>query len=83
MKYYRKLINTLQIEMQKAIFNCNSNNSAIILSIIYIKEIRKLENPLGGLIFLGVLLVDVIIIVLLLTIFRGPEFPWNGTLFMR
>jgi hypothetical protein len=55
---------------------------AIFLSIIYIKGIRKLKKTLWGLIFMGVLLVDVIVVILMHTIFRGPEFPWNGTLFL-
>jgi Kef-type K+ transport system membrane component KefB len=56
---------------------------AVFLSFIYIIEVRKLNKPLGKLIFTGVLLADIIVIVLYLTIFRGPEFPWHGNLFLR
>jgi heme/copper-type cytochrome/quinol oxidase subunit 4 len=56
---------------------------AVFLSFIYIIEVRKLNKPLGKLIFMGVLLADIIVIVLYLTIFRGPEFPWHGNLFLR
>jgi len=56
---------------------------SVFLSFIYIIEVRILKKTLGKLIFMGVLLADIIVIVLLLTIFRGPEFPWNGNLFLE
>ena len=53
------------------------------LSFIYLKEVRILKRPLGKLVFIGVLLAEILIVILMYTIFRGPEAPWNGNLFLR
>jgi len=54
----------------------------VCLSITYIKAVRKLNRPLGKLIFIGIFLAEITVVLLLYTIFRGPEYPWNGSLFL-
>jgi len=53
-----------------------------IMMLIGIKSFKKM-SALGQVVFLIFQLGGIALFMLQLTIFRGPEFSWNGRLFLR
>ncbi|MHA4845764.1 hypothetical protein ACX0G7_16440 [Flavitalea antarctica] len=54
----------------------------VALFVVWWKFIRKTLLVRNHLLFLSGLILILIITLLQLTIFRGPEFPWNGDIFL-
>ena len=54
----------------------------VAFALAYYKWIRKSTYSLWVKIFFVLLLIEILIVMLKLTIFRGPEYPWNGRFFL-
>jgi FtsH-binding integral membrane protein len=54
----------------------------IIVSIIFFKTARHINRPSAAIFFLLFVLAIIFVVTLKLTIYRGPEYPWNGKFFL-
>jgi energy-coupling factor transporter transmembrane protein EcfT len=52
----------------------------VLLTIFFIISIRKSKNL--SLTFSIIILLTILLFILKLTVLRGPEYPWNGKLFL-
>ena len=55
----------------------------IVASVVFFKIAKRLNETSATILFLFFVIAVVIAFTLKLTIYRGPEYPWNGKFFLE